>query len=56
MSTKEFILENSVDEGFLGDWYIHSVSDDDPPVYTEDHIAELIGDFYLIPKEVVNEL
>ena len=53
---KDFILDNSVDEGFLQDWYQHSVDNTDPPVWTDEHIAELTGDFYLIPKEVVDEL
>ena len=53
---KDFILDNSVDEGYLSDWYQHSVADTDPPVWTDAHIAELAGDFYLIPKEVVDEV
>lgn len=42
--------EDAVDEGYLYDWYIHSVSNDDEPVWTEAHIAELFNDFILIPK------
>lgn len=40
----------AVDEGYLQDWYIHSVSQDDEPVWTEDHISELAADFIVIPK------
>ena len=41
--------EDAVDEGYLYDWYIHSVCDDEP-VWTEAHIEELFNDFILIPK------
>lgn len=34
----------------LTDWYINSVSSDDTPVWTEEHIEELLNDFYVIPK------
>ena len=51
---KKFIKENAVDEGFLQDWYQNSVLETDTPVWTDEHIAEMIGDFYLIPKEVVD--
>ena len=45
-------LSEAVDEGYLSDWYISSVSEDDPPVWTDEHIEELCNDFYVIPKEV----
>lgn len=51
---KEFIKENAVDEGFLQDWYQNSVLETDPPVWTDKHIAEVVEDFYLVPKEVVD--
>lgn len=41
--------EDAVDEGYLYDWYIHSVSNGEP-VWTEAHIEELFNDFILIPK------
>ena len=47
-----FIEVNAVDKAYLYDWYRHSVTDA-PPVWTDEHIAELHGDFYLIPREVV---
>ena len=52
---KKFIKENAVDEGFLYDWYQESVTDD-PPVWTDEHIEEVYGDFYLIPKEVIDNI
>lgn len=51
---KKFIKENAVDEGFLQDWYQSSVSKTDTPVWTDEHIAEMVGDFYLIPREVID--
>jgi hypothetical protein len=47
---EEIVTGIPVDIGFLYDWYISSVGDEDP-VWTEDHIDELFNDFYLIPKE-----
>lgn len=52
---KKFIENEAVGEGFLSDWYQASVTDD-PPVWTDEHIAEVCGDFYLIPKESVEKL
>lgn len=53
---KEFINKHAVDEGFLQDLYQHSVLDTDIPVWTNEHLEEVCGDFYLIPKEVVEKL
>ena len=39
-----------VSRGVLSDWYIYSVSDEQP-VWTDEHLDELFNDFYLIPKE-----
>lgn len=50
---RDFVTENSVDKGFLQDWYQASVLDN-PPVWTDEYITEIVGDFYLIPKEVVD--
>lgn len=51
---KEFVKENAVDEGYLQDWYQNSVLETDTPVWTDEHIAEVFGDFYLIPREVID--
>lgn len=42
--------EEAVDAGYLSDWYISSV-DDEPPVWTDAHIDELLNDFIVIPKD-----
>lgn len=49
---KKVIEEHAVDEGYLHDWYQSSVTDD-PPVWTDEHLAELSNDFFLIPKCVL---
>lgn len=42
--------EEAVDAGYLSDWYISSVGDE-PPVWTDAHIEELLNDFIVIPKD-----
>ena len=34
----------------LGCWYQSSV-DDTPPIWTDEHLEELLNDFYVIPKD-----
>lgn len=47
----------AVGEGYLVDWYITSVSEEDEPVWTEKHIEELYNDFIVIPRKVrLNEM
>ena len=52
--TKKIIKDNSVDEGYLQSWYQSSVLETDTPVWTDEHIEEMVGDFYLIPREVID--
>ena len=52
----EWVLSKSVDIGYLSDWYINSVCDTYNPIWTEEHLSELVGDFYCIPKETVDNL
>ena len=40
----------SVDLKHLIDWYIASVNEKEQPVWTEEHLKELLKDFILIPK------
>lgn len=48
--------DNAMKAGTLCDWYINSIDETVPPVWTEKHIDELLRDFLVIPKEtpVVN--
>jgi len=42
-------LESTYDNATLSDWLIHSVGSE-PPIWTQDHIDELLENFYVIPK------
>ena len=48
-------LEKAMDESTLYDWYVTSVTQKDTPVWTGEHIEELLNDFYVIPKEAALE-
>lgn len=48
-------LEKAMDESTLYDWYVTSVKQTDAPVWTGEHIEELLNDFYVIPKEAALE-
>lgn len=48
-------LEEAMDESTLYDWYVTSVKQTDTPVWTGEHIEELLNDFYVIPKEAEAE-
>ena len=43
-------IDKSYDTATLEDWYINSVTDD-APIWTEEHLEELLNDFYVIPKD-----
>ena len=49
-------LEKAMDKSTLYDWYVTSVVQKDTPVWTGEHIEELLNDFYVIPKEAETEL
>ena len=38
------------DIGYVSDWYQSSIDDAKPPVWTDEHIEELLKDFILIPR------
>lgn len=42
--------EDAVSEGYLSDWYISSVGSESP-VWTDEHISELLNDFIVLPKD-----
>ena len=44
------IKERSVDLSYLTSWYISSIDNTVPPVWTDEHLEELLKDFYIIPK------
>lgn len=48
--TEYISKQAAVDSGYLSDWYISSVGDE-PPVWTDAHIDELLNDFIVIPKD-----
>lgn len=48
---KYFDADTAYDSGALHNWYIDSVSDNDSPVWTDEHIDELMNDFYVIPRD-----
>lgn len=48
---KEYLERESYDHATLSDWYISSV-DNSTPVWTDEHIDELLNDFYVIPREI----
>lgn len=51
MSNIYMNVDDAYDNGTLTDWYITSlVNPEKPPVWTEEHIEELLDDFYVIPK------
>ena len=47
---KKQLLSKAYNESTLIDWYISSIDETVPPIWTEEHIAELCRDFYVIPK------
>ena len=47
---RSIIKDMAVDEKYLSQWYQDSVMDD-PPYWTDEHIKEVLYDFYLIPKQ-----
>ena len=48
-------LDEAVSAGYLENWYIDRVASDREPVWTENHIEELIEDFIVIPKEALKK-
>lgn len=47
---KNGILDKAFGESELRDWYMTSVSQEQKPIWTDEHIIELLKDFILIPK------
>lgn len=55
MNFKDWLENNCADEGFLQDWYQSSV-DKSNPVWTDEHISELMNDFYVVPKDSISKV
>lgn len=55
MNFKDWLENNCADEGLLQDWYQSSV-DKSNPVWTDEHISELMNDFYVVPKDNISEV
>ena len=55
MNFKDWLENNCADEGFLQDWYQSSV-DKSNPVWTDEHISELMNDFYVVPKDRISKV
>ena len=49
--SKYFNVDDAYDSGTLHNWYIDSVSENDTPKWTEQHLDELERDFYIFPKD-----
>ena len=47
---RKFLDETAHDEGDLAQWYIDSVIPTDKPVWTKEHLEELVQDYWMIPK------
>lgn len=43
--------DEGMDIGTLEDWYINSIDTTVPPIWTIEHLEELLEDFIVIPKE-----
>lgn len=43
--------DEGMDIGTLEDWYINSIDITVPPIWTIEHLEELLEDFIVIPKE-----
>lgn len=55
MNLKNWLENNCADEGLLQDWYQSSV-DESNPVWTDEHISELMNDFYVVPKDSISKV
>ena len=52
MANKLYIdIDKAVGIGYLSDWYQNSIDDTKPPIWTDEHIYELVNDFLIIPND-----
>lgn len=46
----EKVKDLAVERGYSKDWYQQSIDETQEPIWTDAHLDELYGDFYLIPR------
>lgn len=52
MADKLYIdIDKAVGMDYLSDWYQNSIDDTKPPIWTDEHIYELVNDFLVIPND-----
>ena len=52
MADKLYVdIDKAVGMGYLSDWYQASIDDTKPPIWTDEHIYELVNDFLIIPND-----
>ena len=44
-------IDEAYDYNTLACWYQRSIDETQPPIWTDEHLEELLKDFYIIPKD-----
>lgn len=47
---KTFRISDAYDYGTLSCWYQDSIDENEPPVWTDKHIEELMSNYYVVPR------
>lgn len=51
MADKLYVdIDKAVGLGYLSDWYQNSIDDTIAPIWTDEHLMELLNDFLVIPN------
>ncbi len=52
MADKLYVdIDKAVGFGYLSDWYQNSIDDTISPIWTDEHLMELVNDFLVIPND-----
>lgn len=52
MADKLYVdIDKAVGLGYLSDWYQRSIDDEITPIWTDEHLMELLNDFLVIPND-----
>lgn len=51
MAKRYIDADKTVDLGYLADWYQNSIDDTIAPIWTDEHLMELLNDFIVIPND-----